>query len=200
VVPGTAGPLLEQIRSTAVAAATEKVTGARTDADAIRTGARDRAQRERASAVAAHERGAATASSRTRAETAARVGRDTLTARAAALDRIFVAANHRFASLASHPGLRDLLVATLNDGLTYLPDGAATVACAGAIADAVRAALAATKREDVTVRLDETVPIGVMIEAGDGSVAVDGTFARRLARERPRLSTVLARRLVEHPK
>jgi hypothetical protein len=39
-----------------------------------------------------------------------------------------------------------------------------------------------------------------MIEAGDGSVAVDGTFARRLARERSRLSTVLARRLVENPK
>jgi vacuolar-type H+-ATPase subunit E/Vma4 len=199
-VPGAAGPLLEQIRSTAVAAATEKVTVARTEADAIRTGARDRAQRERASAVAEHERDAATASSRTRAETAARVGHDTLAARAAALDRIFVAADHRFGSLASHPGLRDLLVATLNDGLTYLPDGAATVACAGAIADTVRAALAATKREDVTVRLDETVPIGVMIEAGDRSVKVDGTFARRMARERSRLSTVLAHRLVENPK
>lgn len=196
---GAAGPLLEQIRATALAAATEKVTAARVEADAIRTAARDRARREGSAAVEAHERGAAAAASRTRSETAARVARDTLAARAAALDRIFAEADHEFASLATHPGLRDLLVATLSDGLTYLPAGPASVACAGAIADAVRAALAANKREDVTVRADDGVPIGVMIEAGDGSVAVDGTLARRLARERPRLSTVLAHRLLENP-
>jgi vacuolar-type H+-ATPase subunit E/Vma4 len=199
-VPGTAGPLLEHIRGTAFATASEKVTAARAEAGAICTGARDRVQRQRAGAVAAHERTAAAAVSRTRAETAARVGHDTLAARAAALDRIFMEADHKFASLATNPGLRDLLVATLSDGLTYLPAGAASVACAGAIADAVRAALAAIKREDVTVRLDEGVAIGVLIEASDGTVAVDGTFARRLARERPRLSTVLARRLLENPK
>jgi vacuolar-type H+-ATPase subunit E/Vma4 len=199
-VPGNAGPLLDEIRSSGAAAAAERVTAARAAADAIRTDARERARSGREAAVAAHERGAAAALSRTRAETAVRVGRDTLEARAAALDRIFVEAERRFGSLASHPGLRDLLAAMLSDGLGCLPAGAASVACAGAVADAAHAALASTGRDDVTLRLDEGVPIGVMIEAGDGSVVVDGTFARRLARERPRLSTVLARRLLENPK
>lgn len=196
---GAAGPLLDQIRRTAVAAATDLVAAARTEAEAIRTGARDRAQRRRASAVASHEREEATSLSRTRAETVARVGQRSLAARAAALDRIFVEADRRLASLGGHPGLRDLLAATLSDGLTYLPPGPATVRCAGIIAEPVRAALTVAGRHDATVRIDETVPIGVMIEAGDGSVAVDGTLTRRLARERPRLAAVLAGRLLEAP-
>jgi vacuolar-type H+-ATPase subunit E/Vma4 len=208
-VSGAAGPLLDQIRRTAVATATDLVAAARTEVDAIRAGARDRAQRRRAHAVADHERAAAAALSRTRAETAARVGHDSLGARAAALDRIFVAAEEQFALLARHPGLGTLLAATISDGLTYLPPGPATVRCAAAIAEPVRAALAtarrtdaalaAAERIDASVRLDESVPIGVMIEAGDGSVVVDGTLARRLARERPRLSAILAGRLLEHP-
>lgn len=196
---GAAGPLLDQIRRTAVAAATDLVAAARSEADAIRTDARDRVQARHASAVAAHEKEAATSLSRTRAETVARVGHHSLAARAAALDRIFVDADRRLASLARHPGLGTLLVATIGDGLTYLPPGAATVRCAAVIAEPVRAALAAAKREDATVRIDDSTPIGVMLEAGDGSVVVDGTLARRLARERPRLSAILAGRLLEHP-
>lgn len=196
---GTAGPLLEQIRRTAVGTATDMVAAARSEADAIRTNARDQAQRRRAHALAAHEREGATTLARTRAETVARVGQDSLAARAAALDRIFVAAEAQFASLARHPGLGALLVATISDGLTYLPPGAATVRCAAVIAEPVRAALAMAKREGAQVSIDESVPLGVMIEAGDGSVFVDGTLARRLARERPRLSALLAGRLLERP-
>jgi vacuolar-type H+-ATPase subunit E/Vma4 len=198
-VSGAAGPLLDQIRRSAVAAATDLVAAARSDADAIRTNARERARRRRALAVAAHEREGATSLSRTRAETVARVGHDSLAARATALELIFVEADRQLASLARHPGLGTLLVATIGDGLTYLPPGATTVRCAAVIAESVRAALAAAKREDATVRIDESTPIGVILEAGDGSVVVDGTLARRLARERPRLSAILAGRLLEHP-
>jgi vacuolar-type H+-ATPase subunit E/Vma4 len=207
-VAGAAGPLLDQIRRTAVATAADLIAAARTEADAIRAGARDRAQRKRAHALAAHDRDGATRLARTRAETGARVGHDTLAARAAALDRIFVAAEARFASLARHPGLVALLAATISDGLTYLPPGTTTVRCASAFVEPVRAALAAAERTDAalaaaervdaTVRIDESVPAGVMLEAGDGSVVVDGTLARRLARERPRLSAILAGRLLEH--
>jgi vacuolar-type H+-ATPase subunit E/Vma4 len=198
-VTGGAGPLLEQIRSAAAAAASEKLASARAEADAIRAAAAQGATRRRTAALAAHERDAAAAQSRTRSETSARVGRDTLVARAAALDRVFAEAELEFKALAVHPGLRDALVATISDGLTYLPSAAAGVRCQAAVEPAVRAALAAIKREDVAVRVDESVPVGAVIEAGDGSVSVDGTFARRLARERANLSTVVARRLLELP-
>ena len=197
---GQAGPLLEQIRSTAVAQASERITAARAEADAIRATARDRAQRTRTAAVAAHQRVSAATDARTRAETAARIGRDTFAARAAALDRIFAAAERMLPSLATHPGLPALLGATIREGLTYVPPETATVACAGVIAGTVRDALAGPGMERVAVRIDESIPIGVIVETGDGALKVDGTFSRRLARERPRLSTVLARRLLEDPK
>jgi len=196
-MPGTAGPLLDEIRSAAAAAAADKVAVAHVDADAIRAAARDGAARRRASKVARHDRDAATALSRTRSEAAARVGQQTLAARAAALDRIFAEAERMFASLAPHAGLGPLLTAALADALTYLPEGTATVRCPEVIAEQLRAALAAAGRKDVEVRADDAVPTGMIIEAGDGSVRVDATFARRLARERPRLSTVVAHRLTE---
>ena len=199
-MPGAAAPLLEQIRGTAAAAAAEGVTLARAGADAIRERAREGAKRERAGALLARRQAAAIADSRTRAETAVRVGRQTLTARGAALDRVFAEAGRRLDSLATHPGLRDLLGATITDGLTYLLPEHAVVVCGEAIAETVRAALAAAKLANIEVRADARVPIGVLVESGDGALVVDGTFARRLARERPRLSTVLARRLVENSK
>lgn len=147
--------------------------------------------------MARHDRDAAAALSRARAETASRVGRDTLAARAAALDRIFVEAERRLASLATNPGLPEVLARTVNDGLTYLPDGAASVACASAVAGAVRAIVAATGRADVAVRIDERVPMGVIVEAGDRSVVVDGTLARCVSRDRPHLAAEVARRIAE---
>jgi vacuolar-type H+-ATPase subunit E/Vma4 len=177
-VSGAAGPLLDQIRRNAIATAAELVATAHSEAEAIRSGARDRAQRRRAHALAAHEREGVARLSRTRAETEARVGHDALAARAAALERIFAAAEARLASLARHPGLGALLTATIGDGLTYLAPGPATVRCAATIVEPVRAALAAAGRIDAVVRIDESVPIGVMLEADDGSVVVDATLAR----------------------
>jgi vacuolar-type H+-ATPase subunit E/Vma4 len=196
-MPGTAGPLLEQIRSSAVASAADIVTRARADAELVREDARKQAERRRTAAVAARARTAAEALSRTRAETAVRVGRDTLAARAAALDRIFAAAAGRFASLATHPALGAILAETLSDGFTYVPDGAVTVRCPTAIAGRVREALGAITRSGVTLLADDAMPFGVRIEAADGSFTADGTFARRMARERSRLSAILANRLAE---
>jgi vacuolar-type H+-ATPase subunit E/Vma4 len=199
-VPGVAAPLLEELRSRAAAAAAEMVAGARVEADAIRTLARDGATRRREAALAAHDREAATALARTRAETEARLRRETLAARGAALDRVFERAEHGFSSLASDPGLRDVLDVALRDALSCLPAGPVTLRCPGVIADAARAAVAVAKADDVSVLVEDSGPFGMMIEAGDGSVAVDGTLARRLARERPRLSTVIAARLLESPR
>lgn len=194
-----AAPLLQQIRLAAETAAAETLASAVTEAEAIRAAARARAADRRSDALAAADHAAAVALARTGAVTSDRVSHDTLAARAAALERVFVAADRQFAPLASHPGLAGLLAATVGDGLSFLPTGTATVACSGAFAGATRAALEALHRGDVSVRVDDAVAAGVVIEAADGSMVVDATFARRLARERPRLSPVIARRLLEGP-
>lgn len=167
----TAAPLLETLRSNAAAAATQLVTAARAEAEALRSAARERAERARAVAIGAHERDAAIALSRTRAEAAARVGRDTLGARAAVLERVFAQAERRSGEVAKHPQAHGLLAATLDDAVSYLPEG--------------------------PVKVVEFAPFGLTIESADGSMMVDGTFPRRLARERARLAAALARRLLE---
>jgi vacuolar-type H+-ATPase subunit E/Vma4 len=192
-----AGPLLEQIRATAQAKSAAQVAGAVAEAERIRGEARARAARLRAAALAAHERQAAAALARTEAETSQRVGHATLTARAEALDRVFVAAGRRFEALATHAALGDLLTRAIGEAVTYVPDGAVTVRCTPGIAATVKRALASLGREGDTIIPDEHTPIGVIVESGDGRVAVDATFARRLQRDRPRLSTVLARHLAE---
>jgi vacuolar-type H+-ATPase subunit E/Vma4 len=195
-VPGTAGPLLDQIRAKAAASTANMVSAARADADALRAQSRERASRQRADAIAAHDRATAAALSRTRADTTARAGRDMLVARAAALDRIFAAAERRTTSLASHPGLRDVLARAVSDGLAYMPEGAAFVVCATSGAAPVAAIVTAHGAERLTVRIDESVPVGVIIEAADRSVIVDATLVKCVTRSRPRLSAEVARRIL----
>jgi len=190
-----AGPLLEQIRSAGAASAAATVQAARAEAERIRADAQEYAARHRAATLAAHERHATAALARIGAETTQRVGLATLTARAEALERVFTAAGRRLATLATHPALDELLARAIAEAITYLPAGKVTIRCAGAVAGRVPGALEAIGRAGDTVLTDERIPIGVVIESGDGTVAVNATFARRLEREWPRLATEFARRL-----
>lgn len=188
-------PLLEQIRSAGSAAADAKLAAARAEADAIRARARDAATQRRDAALAERGRAAAAALERTRADATAQANRSTLGARSDALDQVFSAAEQSFASLVLGVALRELLAAWARDALTYIPEGKAAVRCAASDADEARAALSAIGRDDVTVTTDESVPAGAVVESADGSVAVDCTFARRLRRERARLSIVVMSQL-----
>ena len=194
-MPAHAGPLLEQIRGDATAAAAARVAAARADAERLSAEATARVEHRRVAAVADRERSHVAALEATRAETAQRVSRETLSSRAAALDRVFAAALLQMQSLAAHPGLGAVLGRALADAVTYLPDGPVTVRCARDVAVAVRAAVAGLGRGAITVREDDDVPIGAIVESSDGAIAVDATFLRRLARERPRLAITIARQM-----
>lgn len=190
-----AGPLLDQILRAGVAAANARVTTARAEADQTIGKARERTVRTRNTALAERERAHAGALEAARAEATQRVARDTLGARAAALDRIFAAATTQLPALATHPRLAEVLGPALADALTYVPDGPVVVRCAGAVAGVVRAGIAASGR-DAAVRVGETVALGAIVESADGAVSVDVTFATRLARARARLAITIAKTLV----
>jgi len=189
------GPLLDQILRDAAASAEARIGAARAEAERVTSAASEHAGRRRRAAIADRERELTGAFEATRAETSQRVGRETLGARAAALDRIFAAAAAQLPSLTSHPRLGDVLGAALMDALSYLPDGPATVRCPSVVADAVRSGLAAAGRAGTTVRADDTVALGAIVESADGAVAVDVTFATRLVRARPRLAIAIAQTL-----
>jgi vacuolar-type H+-ATPase subunit E/Vma4 len=197
-MPDHAGPLLDQIRRDAAAAAEARVASARQDAARLDTESTARLEHRRASAVEDRERSRVAALEAARAETSQRVSRETLSSRAAALDRVFAAALLQMQALAAHPRLGAVLGRALADALTYLPDGPVTVRCARDVAVAVRAAVAGVAgvgRDTITVREDDGVPLGAIVEAADGTIAVDATFVRRLARERPRLAITIARQM-----
>ncbi|MFI5310908.1 MAG: hypothetical protein ACHQQ3_06715 [Gemmatimonadales bacterium] len=194
-----AGPLLEQIRRDSASAADARIAAARADAERLDVETAARLAHRRAAAVADRERSGAAALEATRAETTQRVSRETLASRAAALDRIFATALVQMQALAAHPRLGAALGRALADALTYLPDGPVTVRCAPDAAGAVRAALPGLSRDTITVREDASVPLGAIVESADGVIAVDGTFLRRLARERPRLAIAIARQLEAPP-
>jgi vacuolar-type H+-ATPase subunit E/Vma4 len=194
-MPAHAGPLLEQIRGDATAAADARIAAARAEAVRLDAETMARLAHRRATAVADRERAGASALEATRAETSQRVSRETLASRAAALDRIFAAALLQLQALAAHPRLGAVLGRALADALTYLPDGPVTVRCAPDVAGAVRAALAELGRDTITVREEDGVPLGAIVESADGAIAVDATFLRRLARERPRLAITITRQL-----
>jgi vacuolar-type H+-ATPase subunit E/Vma4 len=194
-MPAHAGPLLEQIRGDAASASDARVAAARAEAERMDAETMAHVVHRRAAAVTDHERSSALALEATRAETSQHVSRETLASRAAALDRIFAAAVVQLQALAAHPRLGAVLGSALADALTYLPDGPVTVRCAPVVAGAVRAALAELGRDTITVREEDGVPIGAIVESADGAIAVDATFLRRLARERPRLAITITRQL-----
>lgn len=194
-MPDHAGPLLEQIRRDAAAAADARVAAARVEAERLDAESTARVLHRRAAAVADHERSSASALEATRAETSQRVSRETLASRAAALDRIFAAAVLQMQALATHPRLGAVLGRALADALTYLPDGPVTVRCAPDVAGVVRVVAAELDHGTITVREDKDVPLGAIVESADGAIAVDATFLRRLVRERPRLAITMTRQL-----
>jgi vacuolar-type H+-ATPase subunit E/Vma4 len=198
-MPAHAGPLLEQIRRDAAAAADARAAAARAEAERMDAETMARMAHRRGAAITDRERSNVSALETTRAETSQRVRRETLASRAAALDRIFAAALLQLPALTSHPRLGAVLGPALADALTYLPDGAVTVRCPPEVAGTVRAALAELGRDAITVREDGGVPLGAIVESADGAMAVDATFLRRLARERPRLAIAITRQLEATP-
>jgi vacuolar-type H+-ATPase subunit E/Vma4 len=170
-------------------------TAAASEAARIRSDADARLDRHVAAATAEKLSALSTLEEATRAAALQRVARDTMTARAEALDRVFAAAAARIETRRTHAGLAAALAVMIPDALSYLPDGPAQLRCSAAAAAAVRGAIAGLARDGLAVAEDDTVPLGVMAETADRSIIVDATFVRRLTRERPRLAIEVANQL-----
>jgi vacuolar-type H+-ATPase subunit E/Vma4 len=194
-MPAAAGPLFDQLRRDAAERAEQRRHDARAEAAGAATAAREAAAERRATAVTGHARTSASALENARADVAQRVRRETLEARAAALDRVFDAAAAAAHGLGGHPRLPAAITRSITRAIAFLPDGPVTVRCAAGSADLVRRALAGLGRTTDDVRVDDTLPLGVRVETADGSIGVDETFGHLLARARPRLAIALARRL-----
>ena len=91
------------------------------------------------------------------------------------------------------PAVLDCAAADLADALEYV-DGSGTVRSRPELVDWLRRKLPANAR--VSVEPDPSVGLGAVVRAADGSVEIDATVERRLARLRPRLA-VLALGMLE---
>lgn len=196
----TARPLLDALHRKAEAETQSRRTAAGAEAERIRADAETEIARHVAAATAERASALDAMQDADRAECLQRLTRETLTARAEALDRVFSAAAARIETRCAHAGLGTALKTMIADALSYLPDGPAQLRCASATIPAVQAAIATLGRDALQVREDATVPLGVLAESGDGSIVVDATFARRLVRERPRLAITLANELAGAPR
>jgi vacuolar-type H+-ATPase subunit E/Vma4 len=197
VVAVTARPLLDELRHNAAQEAQGARDRASREAAEIREAAAAVAGQQAEAARTAAAQAAAHDMSVAEADALRRMNERLLPARAAALGRIFARALVHVEARATHPGLGDAIAALTHDALAYLPTGAVRARCPLACTDAVRRALDHAGCSDATVIGDPSVPVGVMVMSSDGTIEVDATFARRLARERAVLATEIARQLLE---
>jgi vacuolar-type H+-ATPase subunit E/Vma4 len=189
--------LLEQLRRDARAASEQRIAAARAEALRLRSASDERLAQLRTAELAARERAHAAALDRARSDARTRTAREWLAARAEALDHVFVAANETLAARSGDPQFVVAVAGIVHDALPYLPPGDASARCATSLAPAVRTVLEsqAPGRPGLRVIEDDAVATGVVLETVDRSLAIDATFARRLARERPRLAIEVARQL-----
>lgn len=195
----TARPLLDELRHSAareIAALRQRATE---QAEAIVASARDATERRTQEARQASMQVASERVAAARADAARRVSELVLPARAAALDRIFEAAAVRVESRLDHPRLAEALEPLVSDALRYLPDGPVRVRCQARLTALLGEMPALRDRDDASVVVDASAPLGFIAESGDGRMSVDATFARRLARARTELSTDVVRRLDGEP-
>lgn len=193
----TARPLLDDLRRKAAAETDAVRASAQAEAEQVRQSARAAAE---ARATAERQRAAraeAEQSAVAHADAQRRANERLLPARAAALERVFLRATARIESRANDPRLGEALAPLVRDALGYLSEGAIRARCASPVVQLVQQTIAAAGRTDASVSADPAVPLGAIVELADGSVAVDATFAQRLAKERPVLAAELAARLQE---
>lgn len=190
--------LLDQLRAEAARDVAQRLETARTEATRVVATAEAAATHARLHALEQQERAGETARAAALAGAQLEHLGAVLTARAEALERVFVAATRDVESLSASDRLTPLLIRQLQLALPFLPEGAVVVRCAPHIANAARAAVAATARDALTVEPTPGTPLGLVVATADGSMAVDVTFARQLVRQRGVLAIELARRIEEH--
>lgn len=196
-MPAPAGPLLDQLRRDATAAIAARAAEARAEAARIRDAAAARRARRRADAVADRERGLSRLRAAARDEATQQTRRAVLDARADYLERVFAEVARQLEMLGGRPDLAQRLTPLLADALPFIETAETRVRCSRAAGPAVEAALAALGCAGAPVAIDDTVPLGAILEDARATVRVDATLAARLHRLRPTLSIDAVRMLEE---
>jgi vacuolar-type H+-ATPase subunit E/Vma4 len=112
-----------------------------------------------------------------------------LEARHALLARILARARALVPEAAESAAYRAALPAHLAEALSYGDGLRLRVRCQAALAPILGAI--ADRRGDAELVVDESTGPGVIVEAADGSVTIDNTLSRRLARIEPALAVEL---------
>ncbi|MEQ1690316.1 MAG: hypothetical protein ABMA00_03475 [Gemmatimonas sp.] len=189
--------LLKRLQREADAAVLACEATAREQAIALReTAERDAAARRQAALTV---RSLEHARARAAAQALAQQGavRETLLAREFAVTRVMDAMILHANALATHSDLPGMIRADLSRALQYLPDGDVTIRCPASIERLVREAAAQAGAMRATVLVDPGVPLGIIVQSGDGRVHVNATIAQRIGSERPRWAIHIARLLAE---
>lgn len=195
MVSDPAALLLAQLRREADATATARIDAAGAEASRMRTEAVEQVAQHRTARIAEREAAAVAALELASADAAQRVRHETLTARAAALDKVFSAAAERLPALDVHAGLGAVVSRAIADALACVPGDDAIVRCSRAVADAMGGSLTALGVRAAQLTIDDSVAVGAIVTSADGRIVADVTFARRLERDRRGLAIVVARRL-----
>jgi vacuolar-type H+-ATPase subunit E/Vma4 len=189
--------LLSALREDARVQAAALVEGAGREAQRLldeAEAARARLRSERLDALA-RETGIASRSREAEARGAC-LGR-VLEARQRMLDRVLAAAARRLREVSLGERYAVVLPFLLRGALSFAGDGPSVVRCAEELRS--RVGQAVRGRAHVSVRPDPRVTAGVVVEALDGSFAVDATLEGRLERLRPLLQIEIVRKLEEAP-
>ncbi|MGH7696025.1 MAG: V-type ATP synthase subunit E [Gemmatimonadaceae bacterium] len=117
-----------------------------------------------------------------------------LHARNAFLDRVFGAVMPRLSGLLQAPACNDALRQLFLEAASYFSSTPAVVRCRPALVDRLNGVV---QSHGASVAPDESVPEGIIVEAVDGSLAVDNTLIGRLRWLRPELSIEIVSRF-EH--
>lgn len=166
--------------------------GALAEAQRIRTEADARVRRRCDAALATQEAELRTASDAQRATARRETRERILQVRNAFLERVFAAVTARLPSILESPSRAAALQRLVQEAVGYFPSTPAVVRCRRALADRLNGT--GPLLGAVSVVPDESVPEGVVVEAVDGSLAVDNTLIGRLRWLRPALSIELVSR------
>ena len=141
-------------------------------------------QRERRETARGRELSAARRAARAR----------TLEATHAAVVRVLERARDLLGEAAASPAYAAALPTHVAESLSFLEGLRPRIRCSGHVACLVREPL--ETRDGVTLTVDDSIPPGILAEAGDGSLSIDNTLRARLERRWPGLASDIAAKVV----
>lgn len=185
-------PLLEHLRRDAMSETAQRLDDTRAAAKTIASSLEARLDRERTARLEAARREINRNTEKRRDAARQRANEITITARQRFITRVLETARTRARDRAGDPAIAPWLTRMLGAALACIPPGTAIVRIPPTLAPLVRS-LPQRGEWTLEIRGDETLPVGLVVEAPDGSLHIDATLERMLHAERPRIAIWLLR-------